>query len=322
MPTPPDLIVQISQNHLHLVLMEQLRSRAFPSSTLFVDDYLKTLTPGVIPNNEFINWVAIDKKLIRMQPMVEFYISIREAAHSCESFIREMGDSLLSSDDPYDLIKGGFELLGHTDTEIATKQAYFDFKQASEMIKNHDQNVSYNVAGTLYDLGISKVLLRDDLEDILMGIQIGLETHRRKNVCGTSFSKDVKKLLLRVVDEVGGALEDKIEIKEEENIRFENGLSKRVDFAILVNGKVKYGIEVNFYTSSGSKPTEIKRSYGDIQTRMNSKGISLIWITDGKGYFRMQRSLKDAYEIVPNIYNYRGAETHLSADIIFDLQSE
>ena len=44
-------------------------------------------------------------------------------------------------------------------------------------------------------------------------------------------------------------------------------------------------------------------------------GVDLIWITDGKGYREMQRSLKDAYTILPNIYNLQQAKAHLLADL-------
>lgn len=41
----------------------------------------------------------------------------------------------------------------------------------------------------------------------------------------------------------------------------------------------------------------------------------LIWITDGKGYRLMNRSLRDAYVILPNIYNYKQALAHLQHDL-------
>ncbi|MDL1969568.1 MAG: type II restriction endonuclease [Candidatus Desulfofervidaceae bacterium] len=44
-------------------------------------------------------------------------------------------------------------------------------------------------------------------------------------------------------------------------------------------------------------------------------GVDLIWITDGKGYRRMKRSLRDAYIILPNIYNFYQTKKYLAADL-------
>jgi type II restriction enzyme len=95
-----------------------------------------------------------------------------------------------------------------------------------------------------------------------------------------------------------------------------------VDFALTQNGRPKFGVEVNFYTVSGSKPTEIKRSYGDLARSLNQVGMDLIWITDGKGYRAMNRSLRDAYVIFPNIYNLRQAQRHLQPDLLTSLRRE
>jgi len=141
-------------------------------------------------------------------------------------------------------------------------------------------------------------LMRNDLEDLLFGVQIGLETHRRKNIGGRNFKTEVRALLEEISPLVSKKTGRKVKISEERALRYGRGLSKKVDFAIEVDGRESFGVEVNFYTVSGSKPTEIKRSYGNILQGLSSVGIDLIWITDGKGYKQMQKSLRDAYVIL------------------------
>lgn len=63
------------------------------------------------------------------------------------------------------------------------------------------------------------------------------------------------------------------------------------------------GIEVNFYTAAGSKPTEIKRSYGHVDKELEKVDTALVWITDGVGYKEMKKSLKEAVDIHKNTYN-------------------
>ncbi|MFN3996052.1 MAG: DpnII family type II restriction endonuclease, partial [bacterium] len=101
------------------------------------------------------------------------------------------------------------------------------------------------------------------LEDLLLGVQIGLETHRRKNIGGKVFQQEVHKLL----DSVVNILKQKkysIELRSEEILHYERELSKKVDFVIYYEKQPLFGIEVNYYTVPGSKPTEIKRSYAEL----------------------------------------------------------
>ena len=296
-----------------------LASRKYPSKEAFVNDFLKTLTPGVIPNEKFIKWDLIDQKTESLKPILDLYVRLKNYSHDSNSAINELADSLLSADDPLPYILCGFELLGHTDKEIATMQNYSVFRDTSSKIKGGDQFEAEKISRLIFDLGMANVLKRDDLGDLLFGIQIGLETHRRKNVCGSCFNNEIKTLLGEVCAEVSLQSGKQVDLKDEVSISFIHGgesMSKTVDFGIIVDGVVRFGVEVNFYSSSGSKPTEIKRSYGNILQELESVGINLVWITDGKGYFRMKKSLGDAFAIVPNIYNYRQAKHSLSSDII------
>jgi type II restriction enzyme len=297
-----------------------LPSRKFGSPEEFVHEFMRTLTPGVIPRSDFIQWSTINEKLGRLGVGVQFYAELAERVGKGADFVRELADSLLASDDPLSLIKCAFELLGHTNKEFVTKEDDIDTVSLAESIVKEDEQRALYFANILKDLGFERILERNGLRDLLLGVQIGLETHRRKNVGGDAFMGQVGVLLLRVIDELRAlGVEASIESKKPQTkITYGQGLSKEVDFVLLRGGSVRFGIEVNFYTVSGSKPTEIKRSYGEILRGMQSVGIDFVWITDGKGYREMQRSLRDAYVILPNIYNYKLAEEHLVSDIAAD----
>lgn len=63
-------------------------------------------------------------------------------------------------------------------------------------------------------------------------------------------------------------------------------------------------IEVNFYSTGGSKLNEVARSYSDIAPKINSvPGFEFVWITDGVGWKSAKNKLQEAYSIIPNIYN-------------------
>ena len=83
---------------------------------------------------------------------------------------------------------------------------------------------------------------------------------------------------------------------------------KRFDFVIETKTKT-YFIEVNFYSSNGSKLNEVARSYSDIAPKINSiSGFEFVWITDGKGWLSAKNKLEEAYNIIPSTYNLTNIE--------------
>lgn len=302
--------------------MFQLQSRLYNSPDKFVDDFLLTLTPGVIPRENFIKWQAIEQKVKRLDSSLEFFKEIQLRISGGKDFEKETADSLLAVDEPLPYIRCAFELLGHTGQEFVTKEDYFQFTDLAQAIKSGDEEQALYLTNLLAGLGFKKILIREDLDDILLGVQIGLETNRRKNVGGQKFREEVFIILQELALKVSISVKKKVIVLEEDTTVYGNDLSKQVDFVIQINGINRFGVEVNFYTVSGSKPTEIKRSYGDVRRGLSDVGVDLIWITDGKGYFQMRRSLRDAYVIFPNIYNLNQAKANLAEDLIRSLATK
>lgn len=182
------------------------------------------------------------------------------------------------------------------------------------------QEEAKRVAKLLFDLGL-KNIVETELADYFLGVQVGLETNRRKNTGGDAFGVYVKQALEKIqanLKKTGY----KIEIEEENQIFYKNKTAfKKVDFGILYNRKQVIGVEVNFYTVSGSKPTEIKRSYGQVNQELAKVGCELVWVTDGIGYDDMKKSLKEAFDIHKNTYNFKMMEENLENDILDFLKS-
>ena len=65
---------------------------------------------------------------------------------------------MLSSDDPFHLIKGSFELLGHTNNYYVSDRDNADFQVVSEKIKNGVNEQAAYVAQLLIDLGFEQVI--------------------------------------------------------------------------------------------------------------------------------------------------------------------
>ena len=283
------------------------------SKEKFKEEFLKTLRAGIIKRNDFINWNKINTKHNSYSVELEFFSELMTKKDLDK--LNYLRDSLLASDEPFKLIKLCFELLAHTQDQYVSWEDNINIKKLSEEIKNDSTKAAENFVQLLDQLGFLKILTSKNIYDYFKGVLVGLETHRRKNVGGTAYVDHIRVVLEKITNNLNKKNYD-INLIEEEKIDYENSSqSKKVDFAITSNNKILVGIEVNFYTNTGSKPTEIKRSYGEVNRKLNKLGIQLVWITDGFGYTIMKKSLGDAFEIHKNTYNTHMLEKYFEKDI-------
>lgn len=140
----------------------------------------------------------------------------------------------------------------------------------------------------------------NDLVDYVFGIETGLDTNARKNRSGHV----MENMVARILDKNGVPYRQEVYSSEWPAITEVLGDDeKRFDFVIECATKT-YLIEVNFYSSGGSKLNEVARSYSDIAPKVNSvPGFEFVWITDGIGWKSARNKLQEAYSIIPNIYN-------------------
>jgi type II restriction enzyme len=275
----------------------------------FIKEFFETLTPGVIPREQFIDWKRINAKCKEFEDVIEYFQGI--SSMGAKPLQAEIQDSLLAADDPAHLISGSFEILGHTNDYYVSDVDNLEFGEIAKKIKNGSEKVAASIAQLLLDLGLKNIILRDP-QSAFMGVQVGLESNRRKSVGGGVFNQWVSQLLESTCGLLGGDYELRPELRIEYK---DSRNAKTVDFGIMHKGKPRIGVEVNFYTTSGSKPSEIKRAYENVNRELNGVGVELVWITDGAGYFKMKKSLEEAFRIHPNTYNYEMARRYLKEDI-------
>jgi type II restriction enzyme len=277
----------------------------------FIKEFFETLTPGVIPRDHFIDWDQIKGKCKAYEDAIEYFQEI--SSSDPKKIVAEIQGSLLSADDPLQIIKGGFELLGHTNDYYVSDRDNLDLETvAGEILLEGSEKAASQVATLLLDLGLRNVLLQKDIESAFLGVQVGLESNRRKSVGGAVFNQWTQSLLESSCALLGG----EYEVRSETQIKYKDSQTKKkVDFAIFHKQKIRIGVEVNFYTTSGSKPSEIKRAYETVNREFQDVGVELVWITDGAGYLKMKKALEEAFQKHPNTYNYEMARRYLKEDI-------
>lgn len=165
-----------------------------------------------------------------------------------------------------------------------------------------------SVMAFLEGTGLGMVLQNQqvkNLVDYVFGIETGLDTNARKNRSGHVMENTVA----NIFNNAGISFKQEVSSKEWPAITDVLGDDeKRFDFVVETSSKV-YLIEVNFYSSGGSKLNEVARSYSDIAPKINSvEGFEFVWITDGIGWNSAKNKLQEAYGIIPSVYNLTSVE--------------
>lgn len=155
----------------------------------------------------------------------------------------------------------------------------------------------------LYDTGLAELLINQkirNLVDYVFGVETGLDSNARKNRGGHVMETMVRKTF----DNNGIRYRPEVYSREWQAISKALGNDeKRFDFVVERKG-ITYLIEVNFYSSGGSKLNEVARAYSELAPKINAvSGFEFVWITDGKGWLSARNKLQEAFNIIPRVYN-------------------
>ena len=191
----------------------------------------------------------------------------------------------------------------------------FNIKNISFNINEQYDRYTYFMEHTgLFDLLENHII--SNLVDYATGVETGLDSNGRKNR-GDHLMEDLVESFIKKA----GFQKDKtyfkeMKIKDIED-KFDIDLSeisnkgktvKRFDFVIKTEYNI-YGIETNFYASSGSKLNETARSYKQIaQEALGISNFKFVWFTDGKGWIDARNNLEETFEVMEYIYNIKDLE--------------
>ena len=164
----------------------------------------------------------------------------------------------------------------------------------------------------------------NNLVDYVTGIETGLDSNGRKNRGGHLMENLVESFLCKAglvkgVDYFKEMYIHEIEAKWGINlssISNNGGAEKRFDF-VVKGEKTIYGIETNFYTSSGSKLNETARSYKTIT--METKDLDyfeFVWFTDGYGWNSAKNNLKETFDVLKHLYNIVDLENGIISKVL------
>lgn len=166
-----------------------------------------------------------------------------------------------------------------------------------------------------------------NLEDYVFGVEVGLDSNARKNRTGTLMENRVEVFIsdfcashnleymsqatkTKILEQYG------INIKMQGAVKKKNG-ERKFDFAIYDGKKNKLTlIEVNYYSSTGSKPSSIAREYIDLSKILKDEGVRFIWVTDGLGWKKMKNPLEKTINESDYVVNLNMLKNDILSQII------
>lgn len=160
----------------------------------------------------------------------------------------------------------------------------------------------------LFDLISNRII--SNLVDYVTGVEVGLDSNGRKNRGGHLMENLVedyfkKAGLVKGVDYFKEMYIFDIERLwnlDLSNISNTGKTQKRFDFVVKKSDTI-YGIETNFYASSGSKLNETARSYKTITLEAKDiQGFAFVWFTDGVGWKSARNNLEETFDVLDNLY--------------------
>lgn len=265
--------------------------------------FFQTITPEILRPTDYINWEGIKNKIKNIRREIALLQSLDK-----DNPINDLSDLLQRNPK---ILKVLQLLIAHTPEKIFfdEKGKYIDFKTDLKNVVN-DIERAKEISSIFVEMGLVDFLREvKSVEDVVKGILIGLEPNVRKNRRGSK--------LEAVLSEIISSTIEKINKEKRLNLFFESQMyvdlineRKKIDYVILKDNKQIIAIEVNFYSTGGSKPSEVLgRAYPEVQENLKKKGIGFIVITDGIGWESMKPVISTAYEKLDYLMNIKQAKS-------------
>ena len=198
----------------------------------------------------------------------------------------------------------------------------FNFEKNQSYPYEHYEHYAYFMEHTgLFNLLKNHII--HDLVDYVTGVETGLDSNGRKNRGGHLMENLVENIIRK-----SGFIKDKTYFKEMyisqisktwnidlSAISNQGKMEKRFDFVIKTPSMI-YGIETNFYGSSGSKLNETARSYKTLaQESATIDGFTFVWFTDGKGWMNARHNLEEAFDVMEHLYSIQDLENNIISKV-------
>lgn len=216
-------------------------------------------------------------------------------------------------------------LIAKRESEIkitdAERNYIFNFKKLNYTI---DDYVRF-----MYNTGLFELLQKHvihSMVDYVLGVEVGMDTHGRKNRTGDAMEDLVESYLVKAGFKIGETYFKEMCRSEIEklwgydlsSISNTGKTEKRFDFVVKTKNHV-YAIETNFYGSQGSKLNETARSYKTLALEAKEiENFTFVWFTDGIGWRSARHNLEETFDVLDTLYSIADLENGIMRQLFVD----
>jgi len=275
--------------------------------------FFQTITPEILSPADYTNWDGIKAKVKAIRREIALLQSLDK-----DNPVEDLTDLLHNNPKVLKVLQ---LLIAHTPEKIFfdEKDKYVDFKADLENVAN-DTGRAKAIAEIFVEMGLVEFLKEvRSVEDVVRGVLLGLEPNARKNRRGAKLEAVINELISSTIEKINKEKGLNLSFEPQMYVDLANE-RKKIDYVILQNSKQKIAIEVNFYSTSGSKPSEVLgRAYPEVQENLKKKGLGFIVITDGIGWESMKPVISTAYEKLDYLMNIKQAKSGELEKAIFKI---
>jgi len=274
-------------------------------------DYLiETLKiKGITQWDYFVNWEKVYDNIIPF----EKELNLLNVLIGKEDIEKELTDLILEYPKVVNaiplLLAIRFKSQSEQKINILTDPVNYQYDLFDLSVTKPDEEQAKKIAIFFNKSGLGE-LVKDkkvkNLVDYSTGVEVGLDSNGRKNRGGHQMENRVEDYIQEVCSDLKlPYLKEATakSIKENWNIDLKvDKSSRRIDYVINKDGKLFF-FEVNFYGGGGSKLKSTATEYVKMNEYWNAQNIEFIWITDGAGWIKTQKPLREYFDKAEYLLN-------------------
>lgn len=280
------------------------------------NDFINTLTTNIMYYDDLVD---VEKVINSYSTWYQGFADINKKLSDYEEFYNSLDYWLTNNPQAKEYIPLLFATRNKQGKMIKKNGEVLSFTSTTP-----NQEVIEVIKNSPLDKLVAKKMITN-VNDYLLGVEVGLDSNARKNRTGTMMEKLVIDIISRKGVEVkpqyhleqlikDGLLNEN-ELEEIKSLQA-NQATKVFDFMFQFEGKV-YLCETNFYNSGGSKLNEVAKSYLLLNERLSKiLNLEFIWVTDGFGWKTAKNQIHEAYTKIPFLFNIHKLENNSLRELL------
>lgn len=307
------LITNFKENSMEYI--EKYKSMGILSKNAAFEYLLSTLKDTIRTYDFFVAW----KKVLGNVSQIEVSLNILNSLIGKEDIAVKLKDLIKQYPEVVPVIPFLIAVRG---TNIKVADMGGDIEYSFSKKRNYTDEQIEKIIFFADKSGLLKIIANKSIKNLVdyaIGVEVGLDTNARKNRSGTAMENLTEVYIKAICDKhnfkyLAQATVAKIKQEFGKTVSTDKA-NRHFDFAIDT-GSMVYLIEVNYYSSGGSKLKSVAGDFSSLFRLVKDENTGFIWVTDGEGWQTAKRPLSETFNVMDYIMNINMIEQGLLEEIM------